>query len=114
MAELESSPGAFEGLEGDALRAEFHAQTARIPWRELQPHYARGAVVLVSPGLDLVDVAVLMRQDDREQFERWIAEGSVAGVSDERAADWFEANPEVWAVVVAPWVLVQEVAESAA
>ena len=39
------------------LRAEFHTQTAKISWQDLQTHYARGAVVMVARELNLVDVA---------------------------------------------------------
>ena len=94
-------------MPADALRAEFHAQTARIAWRELQPHYARGAVVVVSPELDLVDVAMQLKQDNLSRFEAWLAEGLVSGITDDTARHWYAGNPELWAVVVAPWVLVQ-------
>ena len=93
----------------EALRAEFHSQTARIPWHDLQPHYARGAVVLVREDMDLVEVAIQLRRDNKARFEAWIAGGEVAGVTDEVASAWYQSNPEVWAVVVAPWVLVQAV-----
>jgi hypothetical protein len=93
--------------EDEALRQEFHSQTARIRWHELQPHYARGAVVRVGEELDLVDVALQLRRDNKAQFDAWIAAGQIDGISDELAAGWYRENPEVWAVVVAPWVLVQ-------
>ncbi len=96
-----------EGNADAALRAEFHSQTARIPWHDLQPHYARGAVVMVQENMDLVEVAIQLRRDNKGQFEAWIAGGQVAGVTDEQASAWYDSNPEVWAVVVAPWVLVQ-------
>ena len=38
------------------LRREFLGQTARIPWQELQTHFAHGNVVWVAPALDLVEV----------------------------------------------------------
>jgi hypothetical protein len=94
-------------LSEDELRAEFHGQTAQISWRDLQPHYARGAVVLVKPGLDLVEVALQLRRDNTEQFQRWMQEGEVAGVSDEQGLQLAQDNPSLWTVVVAPWVLVQ-------
>jgi hypothetical protein len=102
MAESGSS-----GSGDAALRAEFHSQTARIHWHDLQPHYARGAVVTVEEGMDLVEVAIQLRRDNKAQFEAWIAGGQVAGVSDDQARAWYDSNPELWAVVVAPWVLVQ-------
>ena len=33
------------------------------------------------------------------------------GVTDQQASAWYESNPDVWAVVVAPWVLVQAAPE---
>jgi len=95
--------------ELDPLRQEFLEQTAQISWRELQPYYARGAVVLVAPGMDLVEIAAQLRLDNKQRFEEWLAEGKVSGVTDAVAASLFEENPTVWAVVVAPWVLVQRI-----
>jgi len=89
------------------LRREYHGQTARINWHELQTQFAGGNVVLVDAETDLVEVAVQLGLDNTAQFEQWISEGSVAPVSDEQAGHWYEANQELWAVVAAPWVLVQ-------
>ena len=90
------------------LREEYHRQTARIHWHELQTYYAHGSVIVVSPDLSLVDVAVQLGMDNTDSFQRWIATGEVAGVSDEQALAWYEANTLLWAVVAAPWVLVQQ------
>jgi len=94
-------------MEEEELRAEFHQQTAKISWHELQPQFARGAVVIVAPELNLVEEALQLRSDNKTQFEQWIADGEVSGPSDEQAQKLFEDNPTVWAVVAAPWVLVQ-------
>ena len=90
------------------LRQEYHGQTARIRWHDLQTYYAHGAVVSVCADLDLVEVAVQLGMDNTGQFEQWIAEHRIAPVSDEQALGWYEANQELWAVVAAPWVLVQQ------
>jgi hypothetical protein len=99
-----------EGTAGrqQVLREEYHRQTAPIHWHELQTYYAHGSVIVVSPDLSLVDVAVQLGMDDTDSFQRWIAAGEVAGVSDEQALEWYEANTRLWAVVAAPWVLVQQ------
>ena len=98
--------------EGDdrreLLRREYHAQTARIPWRELQTYYAHGNVIAVSPSLDLVEVAVQLGLDNTARFQGWIDAGDVASVSDGQALAWYEGEAELWAVVAAPWVLVQD------
>ncbi len=100
MAEL---PSDRESL----LRNEYHSQTARISWHDLQTYYAHGSVVAVSAGLDLVEVAVQLGMDNTTQFQQWIAAGDVAPVRDEQALAWYEKNQELWAVVAPPWVLVQ-------
>ena len=92
----------------DRLFAEYLSQTARIPWRDLQTYYAGGSVVYVAAELDLVDVAVQLGLDNTAAFEQWIAAGTVAPVSDEQALLWYESERELWAVVAAPWVLVQD------
>lgn len=90
------------------LREEYHGQTARIHWHELQTYYAHGSVIAVSPALDLVEVAVQLGMDNTACFQRWIESGEVAPVSDEQALQWYDANTLLWAVVAAPWVLVQQ------
>jgi len=90
------------------LRREYHGQTARIRWRELELHYARGRMVVVAPELDLVEVAVQLGMDNTACFQDWIGAGSVAQVSAGQASDWHASNAELWAVVAAPWVLVQQ------
>ncbi len=89
------------------LRQEYHNQTARIRWHDLQTYYAHGSVIAVAPGLDLVEVAVQLGLDNTAQFQDWIAEHRVSPVRDEQALAWYEADAEVWAVVAPPWVLVQ-------
>jgi hypothetical protein len=96
-----------EGRE-KLLREEYHGQTAQIGWHELQTYYARGSVIIVAPSLDLVEVAVQLGLDNTDQFQAWIDATEVAAVNDEQAAAWYAANTQLWAVVAAPWVLVQK------
>jgi len=88
------------------LREEFHQQTARIPWHELQTYYAHGSVIHVGDNLNLVEVAVQLGMDNTGQFQAWITAGDIAPVSEAEALAWFDSNPTLWAVVAAPWVLV--------
>jgi hypothetical protein len=89
------------------LRDEYHKQTARIQWHDLQTYYAGGSVIRVEAGLDLVEVAVQLGMDNTGQFQQWIDEGLVAPVDDKLALKWYDCNQGLWAVVAAPWVLVQ-------
>lgn len=94
--------------EEDALRAKLVGETARAPWLELQRFYARGQVVRAAPGLDLIDAALAVARDDSERVQHWMAAGLFGEVTPERAQAWFDAGADLWTVVVAPWVLVQE------
>ena len=91
----------------ELLRREYHGQTARIHWEDLQVHYARGAVVCAAPGMNLVEVAIELGMDNTAQFEAWIEADQISRPTEEQAREWFENNTEFWAVVAAPWVLVQ-------
>ena len=97
-----------QGDRESLLRQEFLSQTARIHWHELQTYYAHGNVISVAGGQDLVEVAVQLGLDNTSRFEQWIADGTVAPVSDGQALAWYETNRELWAVVAPPWVLVQQ------
>lgn len=88
-------------------RASLNAETAKIPWRELQRFFASGSAIGVAPGLDLIEVAYQMSQDNKAGIAQWMAEGQLAAVCDEQALQWLEADTLVWSVVVKPWVLVQ-------
>ncbi len=89
-------------------------ETSRIAWKELQKFFASGAAVAVDAKLDLVEVAMQMHADNKTQFESWLTSGMVSKVSDTQAAAWIAADTEIWAVVVSPWVLVQEIIDGKA
>lgn len=80
-----------------------------MPWRDMQRYFASGAALYVAPGLDLVEVAFQMSEDNATLIGQWMADGQFGKVSDEQARVWYEADAMLWAVVVSPWVLVQPV-----
>jgi hypothetical protein len=90
------------------LRAEYHGQTAQIPWQDLQTYFAAGSVIRVGDTLDLVEVAVQLGMDNTAVFQQWIADGQIAPVTESEALAWYQCKQELWAVVAAPWVLVQD------
>jgi hypothetical protein len=92
----------------DKITAKLNLETSRIGWHDLQTYYARGHVVRVSSDLDLLDVAAELAADNKAQFERWMAAEQVGEVPAEVARAWYERHAQLWAVVVAPWVLVQD------
>lgn len=93
--------------QGETLRAKINGETARMKWSELQRFFASGAVISVTPDLDLVEVAYSIASDDKQAVAQWMAESRVAKVSDAQAEAWMQADASLWAVVVKPWILVQ-------
>jgi len=92
----------------DILRAKLNLETATLEWSELQRHFAAGRVIQVSPDLDLVEVALQLSKDNRPLVQAWLEQGQVVTVTTEQAQDWYARQARLWAVVVAPWVLVQD------
>ena len=93
----------------DLLRAKLNLETAQLGWPELERHFARGVVIKVAPGLDLVDAALSVAENNAATVEAWLADSRIARAELADAEAWHACQPMFWAVVVAPWVLVQEV-----
>lgn len=98
--------------EFDTQLKTFVEQTAKIAWSELQRFYAQGQVLQVSDTLDLVRVAKEVHDDNKVVVEQWISTGEIVHVSDAQALQWFDTDASVWSVVVAPWILVQNVSKN--
>ncbi|MEW5788568.1 MAG: DUF2288 domain-containing protein [Pseudomonadota bacterium] len=94
----------------ELLRAKLNAETGKLAWPELERHFARGVVIKVLPDLDLLDVALAMARDDKASVAHWLEEGRLARADAEDARQWHAQQSLFWAVVAAPWVLIQEVA----
>lgn len=92
----------------DPQRIRITLETARINWLDLQLFYARGQVIHVQAHLDLVEVAQRFTENDKESSQRWLLQNAISRVSDSVALHWYETQRELWAVVIAPWVLVQD------
>jgi len=90
------------------LEQQLNTETARIEWAALERHFARGVVVKVQAELDLVAVAAAFVRDDESQVMTWMSARQVWRASADDAKDWHARDPRLWAVVAAPWVLVQE------
>ena len=89
-------------------KAKVNLETSRIPWNELQRFFAAGVAIAVDNELDLVEVAYQFSIDNKALVEDWLKSNLIGPVSDQQASNWYNNNTDVWAVVVKPWVLVQD------
>jgi hypothetical protein len=94
------------------IKHKILTDTAEIPWSDLQTIYAKGLVIWVSGTLDLLEVAADFAADNTTTIEAWLTSGEVQKMSDEKAKQWSQTKPTVWASVIAPWVLVQDKSDS--
>jgi hypothetical protein len=94
--------------EEQALIARLNSETAKIDWHELQKHYAAGNVLGVASNADLIKVAIEFHRDNATQIQQWLQDSSLFEVSDQQALDWYNSNCQLWALVIPPFVLVQE------
>ena len=92
----------------DQMRAQLNTETAKTDWSELEKFFAKGMLINVATGLDLVEVAAHIACDKSAEVQAWMAAGKLVRLSDTVAADWQARRPAIWTVVVAPWILVQE------
>jgi len=88
--------------------ALFLSQTAQIAWADVAPLFARGQVIQVADSVDLIAAAVALAEDDKTQVAQWMAQHRFGLLDVATAKCWAQGEPNLWAVVVNPWVLVQQ------
>lgn len=82
-------------------------ETGKIEWKLLAPHFDSGGLVLADASLDLVKVAHSFARDDKQAVAAWLEAGNLQRADEDQVKTWNESEPIFWAVVVAPWVLIQ-------
>lgn len=112
MAEKSSSNLQSVNIEAEDVQVELMKQTAKISWRELQRFFASGKVIEVVKGVDLVSVGVALVEDNTSLFEGWTSQELVRPIPDTVAAELVEEDAHVWALAIAPWVLVQRISDT--
>jgi len=90
------------------LYAKLLGETAKIDWQDLERFFAQGKLLSVARDLDLVSVAEAIASDDKDGVSAWLSSGLLERMPAATAAGYGRRKPELWAVVVSPWVCVQE------
>lgn len=94
------------------LVQKLHSETALIRWHDLQRYFAQGVVIVVGDSVNLVETAVLFAEDHADEISKLLNSVIISYPSNDQARGWYSANVELWSVVVAPYVLVQEQKQS--
>ncbi|MBD2498405.1 DUF2288 domain-containing protein [Nostoc sp. FACHB-280] len=93
------------------LRAELTEGLDEAEWEWLIPHVQRDAVILVAPGLNLLDVAEAIANDNTQFVQQWIDEQLITKPSVDQVGIWNgDRQKRFNTLIVQPFVLVQEMA----
>lgn len=98
-----------EPTRKQTIMADLNRETAKIPFSELQRFFASGLCLQVADSVDLLETVAEIAMDNKEQLETWMADNTIAAVTDEQATTWLADDKMLWAVVLAPYVFVQTV-----
>ncbi|MBP0027474.1 DUF2288 domain-containing protein [Roseofilum reptotaenium CS-1145] len=91
------------------IRERLTQEVDRAQWQWLKPHIARDNVVVVTQGLDLVDVGVAIATDQLTSVQHWISEQLITKPTLEQLNHWERVEDQQFeALIVQPYVLVQE------
>lgn len=95
-----------ENLETSEFKIEKY--TGEVKWSYLKPHCERGSLFWVDPSLDLKKVARAFIDDQSTDVADWLGNGDLVRVGALHAAQWQNSETLFTAVVVTPFVLMQE------
>ncbi len=91
----------------EELVAKLNGETAIVAWQEIERFFAKGNLLLVEKGVDLINCAADMSMDNGEEIGKLINEEKIQAMP----VDFVKANckpeTEFWTVVVAPYILAQ-------
>lgn len=88
-------------------KAKINRETAKMHWHELQRFFAKGDVLYLDSGEDLVKVAYQMANDNLPAIQDLMQANKLYLVNDDMAKNWHETDALLWTVVIKPWILVQ-------
>ena len=90
------------------LREKLAGEIDVTDWEALAPHATAGRLFVVATELTLLEAAVAVASDDKEQVEPWIASGQLARPTVSQVEQFQSQRGLALAcVIVSPFVLVQ-------
>ncbi|MEP0870558.1 DUF2288 domain-containing protein [Trichocoleus desertorum AS-A10] len=93
----------------DSVRADLAEMLDEAEWNWLMPHAQRDVLLVVAPGLSLLDVGVAIASDNVAEVQSWIQQNLLAKPTATQLSDWnSDQEKRFSALIVRPYVLVQE------
>lgn len=91
--------------ERDELKNKFKTELYEEEWVVMAPHYKRGAFIIVSEELDLVEVATAVSVDDSGLVQAYIDQKKILKPTEEQVQEWEKNKQRFVSVIVQPFVL---------
>ncbi|MGJ8676590.1 MAG: DUF2288 domain-containing protein [Akkermansiaceae bacterium] len=106
-------PYGMLGEDTQSTLDKLEKYTGIVDWTYLKPHFESGALIYVDPCLSITEVGKALSDDDKDRIQAWLKSGDLVKPS-ELHADWWEQNPQNFtALVVSPFVLMQNAPQDA-
>lgn len=96
----------------DEIRKKLAGELLRYAaWEDVRPHIIRD-VVFVVRGVPLIDVGTALATDNRAAVQALLESGQLAKPIPEDLQRWVESKTQFAALIVSPFVLIQEEVEN--
>ena len=79
-----------------------------VTWEYLEPHFLNDSLIYIDNSLCIKSVGNAFAQDDKKKVEEWLKKGDALKPGQAHAKYWKEANSTFIALVVSPFVIIQE------
>jgi hypothetical protein len=93
------------------MREKLASEVLACGWEDLEPHHGRGALLVVSPDLDLVEAAEALAMDRKDRVEVWLTVGRLGRPTEVLVQRWGSGGSRFQFLIVQPFVLAQELPE---
>ncbi|NVK21835.1 MAG: DUF2288 family protein [Kangiellaceae bacterium] len=91
----------------EELVAKLNGETAVVAWKEIERFFAKGNLLLIEQGVDLINCAADMSLDNGEEIGKLIEQEKIQAMPMEFVKTNCQPETEFWTVVVAPYILAQ-------
>lgn len=96
----------------EELRQKLKAEVDQAPWSALVRHFAFGRVYVVRSPWNLIDAAVALHQDAKNEVQAALAQKLLEQPTDAEAQAWMETSASFDMLVISPFVLIQLVGDT--
>ncbi len=91
------------------LRADLQEMVDAAEWGWLKIHATKGRLIMVTPGLNLVDVGLALAEDNVTAVRQWLDDGLIHQPTEEQITHWDQNEAQSFeSLIIQPFVLAKE------